>query len=202
MSKLNNRDNQILTYISEQINIEGESPTIEGIRSFFNLSSATTVQRSIKKLENHGLVLRSKNKSRGITLPDMSSGSTTVNIPILAGVSCGVPNLAIADTEGYVPTDRSFIMSPDDYYYLRAEGDSMNLAGINSGDLVLIKRQNYAQDGDRVLALIDDRATIKVLKKGNGYVMLAPQSSNSDHKPIILKEDFLVQGVVERVFCF
>ena len=204
MANLTERDKQILAYISEQIHLNQESPTLEEVRGFFNFKSSTTVRRAIKKLENQGLLVRNKNKSRGISLPGLSESACTVNLPILAGVSCGAPNLAEVDVEGYIPTDKSFLRSNTEYYYLRAVGDSMNDADIkiNDGDFVLVRRQDTASDGEKVVALIDDRATIKVLKTGEDYVVLMPKSTNPDHRPIIMTEDFRVQGVVERVFSF
>jgi repressor LexA len=202
MSKISERDKQILSYITEQIQVNQVSPTLEEIRGFFNFKSATTVRRSIKKFENQGLLIRNKNKSRGISLSGSSEEASTVNLPILAGVSCGAPNLAEVDVEGYIPTDKTFLKPSADYYYLRAVGDSMNMAGINNGDFALIKRQSTADDGERVVALIDDRATIKELKTGEDYVVLLPKSTNPDHRPIVMTDDFRIQGVVERVFSF
>ena len=76
----------------------------------------------------------------------------------------------------------------------------MDNAGIHDGDLVLIHQQTTANDGDQVVALINDSATIKILKKGKGYIALVPKSSNSEHKPIILRENFSVQGIVVHSF--
>ena len=103
------------------------------------------------------------------------------------------------NVEAEIPISVKLIKPNQKYFLLRASGDSMNEAGINDGDLVLIKQQQTANNKDLVVALIDDEATIKELNKSDNMIVLKPKSNNNIHQPIILTSDFRVQGVVETV---
>jgi len=120
-------------------------------------------------------------------------------IPVVGSVACGMPILAQENIESYVSISKDMIKANNQYFILYAEGDSMNEAGINNGDLVLIKQQQTAQNGDRVVALIDNEATIKEFHKKASHIILKPRSSNAKHQPIILTENFRIQGVVVDV---
>lgn len=192
------KDKKILDFIKDVVSQTGNAPTVEEIRAHFGYRSLTSVQRSIKSLTSNGYVNKQKNKARGISL--IQEISDTVSIPIVGSVACGQPLMAIENIEGYVQTDICFIKGePSAFFYLIASGDSMNLLGIEDGDLVLIRSQSHAENGDIVVALIDDKATIKVFKKGDTYIKLEPRSSNLAHHPIILRQNFSIQGVVVRV---
>ena len=128
-----------------------------------------------------------------------SSYTKTVKIPVLGNVSCGSPFFAEENIETYIPVSDRFMKTSYNYFILRASGDSMDDAGINDGDLVLIRQQQTAYNGDRVVALIDNEATIKEFYHKGNMVILRPRSKNSKHQPIILTEDFRIQGVVEQI---
>lgn len=128
-----------------------------------------------------------------------SSYAKTVKIPVLGNVSCGSPIFAEENIETYIPVSDRFIKTSYSYFILRASGDSMDDAGINDGDLVLIRQQQTAYNGDMVVALIDNEATIKEFHHKGNMIVLKPKSKNSIHQPIILSEDFRIQGVVESV---
>ncbi len=197
MNFLTKKDQAILTFLREYIRANGESPTLEEIKSQFGYKSLTSVQRSIVSLEEAGYIRRAPQK-RGIQLVEITE--TTVNIPIVGVAACGRPILAVENIQGYIATNTSLLRGgKGNYFYLMAQGDSMNLAGIDDGDLVLIKSQSLAENGEKVVALIDDSATIKVLQRGVDYVALVPKSTNANHKPIILREDFSIQGKVIKV---
>ena len=119
----------------------------------------------------------------------------TVKIPLLGTIACGLPILAEENIEAMIAVSTKLAKLPDKYYLLQASGDSMNEKGINDGDLVLVKQQSSANNGDIVVALIDDEATIKELKVNSDNVVLMPRSSNKTHTPIILSRDFIVQGI-------
>jgi SOS regulatory protein LexA len=125
-----------------------------------------------------------------------SDSEQTVEVPVLGRAACGMPMLAEENIEQYIPVSKKIAASPYKYYMLRAKGDSMNQAGINDGDLVLVRQQSTARHGDIVVALIDDEATIKEYTATGSAVVLKPHSDNAIHKPIILMRDFMVQGVV------
>ncbi len=197
MNSLTPKDQAILTFLREYIRSNDESPTLEEIKTQFGYKSLTSVQRSIVSLEDAGYIRRTPQK-RGIQLVETTE--TTVNIPIVGAAACGRPILAIENVQGYIATDTSLLRGgKDSYFYLKAQGDSMNMAGIDDGDLVLIKNQPYADNGEKVVALIDDSATIKILQRGDDYVALVPKSNNASHKPIVLREDFSIQGKVIKV---
>ncbi|PLX20177.1 MAG: repressor LexA [Marinilabiliales bacterium] len=120
----------------------------------------------------------------------------TVKIPLLGSVACGLPILAEENIEAMIAVSTKIAKPNNTYFLLQATGDSMNEKGINDGDLVLVKQQNSAEDGDLVVALIDDEATIKELRVNEDLVLLIPRSSNKAHTAIILSRDFMVQGVV------
>ncbi len=120
-------------------------------------------------------------------------------MPLVGSAPCGNPLLGQENIEEYVPVEKSKIKSGAKYFILRAEGDSMNLAGINDGDLVLCRQQLKADTGDRVVALLGDNVTIKMYDKKNGRRILLPKSINKIHMPITPEEGDSVQGVVQEV---
>lgn len=130
-------------------------------------------------------------------LPDEPSRARTVLVPVVGSAPCGGPLLAEENIEGYVPISIQLARPPHRYFLLHAVGDSMNEAGIQDGDLALVRQQATAENGDRVVALIDDQATIKVFRRSADAVALQPRSSTRTHRPIILTTDFQVQGVVQ-----
>ncbi len=127
----------------------------------------------------------------------------TVDVPLLGVVACGVPILAEENVEALIPVSTKLARPPDKYFLLRAKGDSMDLSrpgrdqkGIQEGDLLLIRQQTTARNGDIVVALIDDDATVKEFHAAGETVVLKPRSRNKAHQPIVLTKDFQIQGVV------
>jgi len=197
-SKLTKKDQDVLSYIREFSRKENQSPTLEEIKAGLNFEWLNSVQRSIDSLEEKGYLTREKNQTRGIRLT--GGGTETLNIPILGTASCGQPIWAEENIEGYIPTQKNLLESQNGkYFYLHAQGDSMDQAGIEDGDLVLVRSQNYADNGEKVVALVDNEVTIKILARSSTGTVLKPSSSNTSHQPIILSPDFRIQGVVEKV---
>lgn len=120
----------------------------------------------------------------------------TVEIPLVGTVPCGSPLFAEENIEAYFTVSTALAPIGARYFLLRADGDSMNKAGINDGDVMLIRQQSTAESGDRVVALIDDEATVKEIEFAKDVVVLKPRSTNAKHKPIVLARDFQIQGVV------
>lgn len=120
----------------------------------------------------------------------------TVKVPVVGDITCGTPILAIENIESEIPVSVDLVKGSNKYFLLRAIGNSMNLTGINDGDLVLVKQQNTAENGDRVVALIDDEATIKEFHRSDQAIILKPRSTENKHKPIILTQEFKIQGIV------
>jgi len=130
---------------------------------------------------------------------DSVTNASTVKIPLLGTVACGIPIFAEENIEAFIPVSDKFLKPTNRYYILRASGDSMNDVGIDDGTLVLIRQQQTAQNGDNVVALIDNEATIKEFHYCNDMIILKPRSKNGKHQPIVLTSDFRIQGIVERV---
>lgn len=122
-----------------------------------------------------------------------------ISIPVLGNVACGFPLFAEENVETEISVSTRLIRKDKKYFILRASGDSMNKANIDDGDLVLIRKEQTAEDGDRVVALIDDEATIKEFKNNIDHIVLLPKSITKEHQPIILTRDFKIQGIVESV---
>jgi len=129
-------------------------------------------------------------------VPESNLNARTVDVPLVGVISCGAPIFAEENIEAYVPVSVSLVSPGHRYFLLRASGDSMDLSGINDGDLLLVCQQPTADNGQRVVALIDDDATVKQIEVTDDVVILRPKSTNKEHQPIILDRDFLIQGVV------
>ncbi len=195
---LTSKQKQVLSTIIDLTQKLGHEPTLEQVRSALGYTSTSSVQRHTDSLKESGYL----SKSRGLSLPDTDQ---TVQIPLVGNVACGVPLLAIENIEAYIPYDSANLRgSSDDYFFLRAVGDSMNATSVNGktiddGDYVLVKKQDYPDFGKRIVALIGENATIKRLKRGDGHVILEPESSNPANKPIYVFEEISVQGIAEDV---
>ena len=131
--------------------------------------------------------------------PGTDSHAKTVNVPLVGSVPCGTPVFAEENIEGVFPVSTKLARKPHRYFLLRAIGDSMNQKGIQDGNLVLVRQQQSAENGDRVVALIDEEATIKEFHRTSNAIILRPRSTNKRHHPIILTDDFQVLGVVQTV---
>ncbi|MFV1449651.1 S24 family peptidase [Maribacter sp. HS] len=120
-------------------------------------------------------------------------------MPLVGSVSCGLPIFAEENIEAQISISTKLIRKSANYFFLRAFGDSMNKKGINSGDLLLIKQQQVAENKDLVLALVDDDATVKEFINNGDTIVLKPHSTNPKHQPMILANDFRIQGIVEKI---
>ena len=179
----------------------GQTPSIRELMVKLGYKSPRSVQDIVEKLMNKGFLKKTKTGSLKLTKDTESNSrhAQTVDVPLVGTVSCGTPIYAEENIEAMIPVSTSLAKTTSKYFILRAIGDSMDLAGIDEGDLVLVRRQESADNGEKVVALIDEEATIKEFYKTNEVVVLKPKSSNPDNKPIILTEDFRIQGVVTAV---
>lgn len=199
--QLNNRDLKAIRHIRNWLIHYGASPSVRQLMAALGYKSPRSAQDILAKLEKNNIVKKTKSGSfRLINDPESSlSHAQTIDIPIVGTVSCGTPILAEENIEGVIPVSTAMARPGSKYFILRAFGDSMDLAGIKDGDLVLVRQQPTAHNGDNIVALIDDDATIKEFNYAGNAVVLKPRSSNQMHKPIILTENFQVQGVVTNV---
>jgi repressor LexA len=179
--------------------MHSKPPTVREIGERFGTASSSVFD-VIKALERKGYLTRSDGFSRCITLTAKAGGGRgdTVHVPIIGRIAAGQPILAAEDLEGTVPVDRH-LAAGRQLFALRVQGDSMINAGILEGDLVIAAQQQDAQDGDIVVALVDDEATVKrFYRRANGSIELRPE--NPRHKPIVIEEPpFAIQGRVVAV---
>lgn len=174
MARTTNKREQILDFLTRFVNEHGYSPTIREICSAVGLQSTATVHYHLAALREAGLIEMDDMKKRAISLPDAQRAD---RIPVVGVVTAGVPILATENIEGYLPWD-----GEAGCFVLRVRGDSMIGAGILDGDKVVVRPQKDAENGQIVVALLDDSATVKRLKKAGREVWLMPE--NPSYQPI------------------
>jgi len=199
------KDNELkgLKIIRNLLVHQGRIPSVRELMTQMDYKSPRSAAVIMASLEEKEILKKKPDGSYQLLdfeIPeDFGSRAQTVKIPLIGNVSCGIPFFADENIEAEVSISIELIKDGHKYFLLRAEGDSMDEAGINIGDLLLIRQQSTANNGDRVLALIDDEATIKEYNRRNEMVILKPKSSNKMHQPIILTSNFRIQGIVEEV---
>jgi len=197
--RLPRRQQETLEWIRAYMRMHGKPPTMREIGDHFGRASSSVFE-VITALEHKGFLTRADRLSRGITLTPKAGGGrkNTVHVPIVGHIAAGQPILATENLEGTVPVDRR-LAAGRLLFALRVQGDSMIEAGILEGDLVIAAQQEDAQEGDIVVALVDDEATVKRFhRRPDGAVELRPE--NPEHKPIVIKEPpFMIQGKVVAV---
>lgn len=197
-NNLSDKDKKAFALIRNKIIHYGESPTLREINEVTGGKSPRSASLVIDRLVESGLI---KKSGRNLILANTYSESSvsTIDIPLVGSVACGTPIFAEENIQTYIPISTRMAQKGSTYFLLRASGDSMDQAGINSGDLLLIRQQDSAENGDKVVALINDEATVKVFEKTRDAVILRPKSKNKNHKPIILTDNCMIQGVVVAV---
>lgn len=197
MNNLSKRQQDIYKYLVSFKNENHYPPSVREICKEVGVKSTSTVQKDLKQLEDLEYIRRGdKNKSRAIEIIDKNQDSNTTNynaiidlhkedtidIPIVGRVAAGEPIFAEQNIEDNFPIPASY-SNKGDLFMLKVRGESMIEAGILDGDLVLVRKQNLCDNGDIVVALIEDGATVKTFRRENGVVMLIPE--NSSMSPII-----------------
>jgi|APHig6443717817_1056837.scaffolds.fasta_scaffold177028_1 repressor LexA len=194
---LSSKETELIKAVRNTL-MKGHSPSVRELMEELGYKSPRSTAELIKKLAAKGYVRR--NAEGDLQIIENFSGDEsrvqTVEVPLVGQVACGSPILAEENIEQMIPVSTRIASPPYRYYMLRAKGDSMNLAGINDGDAVLVRQQGTARNKEIVVALIDDEATIKEFNKSGDMVLLKPKSTNLKHKPIILTNDFMIQGIV------
>ena len=199
--KITEKQSQILEYIKSEILNKGYPPSVRDICQAVNLKSTSSVHSHLETLEKNGYIRRDPTKPRTIEILDDSFNLVRremVNVPIVGTVAAGQPILATENIESYFPIPSEF-MPNEETFMLKVKGESMINAGILDGDNILVKRQNYAKNGDMVVALVDDSATVKTFYKEDGHIRLQPENDYMD--PIILP-GVEILGKVFGVFRF
>lgn len=200
---LSDKELEALKIIRNSLVHQGRIPSVRELMIGLGYKSPRSSAVLLKNLEEKEILRKKPDGSYQIVdfeIPeDFGSRAQTVKIPLIGSVACGMPIFADENIEAEVSISVEMIKSGYKYFLLKAEGDSMNEAGINNGDLLLIRQQQDAENGDRILALIDEEATVKEYNKSGGMVILKPKSTNKIHQPIILTSNFRIQGIVENV---
>ena len=195
------KQEEILNYIKNEILERGFPPAVREICQAVHLKSTSSVHSHLESLEKHGYIRRDPTKPRAIEILDDSFNMLRremVNVPIVGTVAAGQPLLAEQNIDSYFPIPAEY-MPNEQTFILKVKGESMINAGIMDGDKVIVKQQNTAQNGDMVVALIEDSATVKTYYKENGHYRLQPENDTMD--PIIV-DDVQILGKVFGVFRF
>ncbi len=199
--KISQKQEEILEYIKSQILERGFPPAVREICEAVNLKSTSSVHSHLETLEKNGYIRRDPTKPRAIEILDDTFNLTrreVVNVPLIGRVAAGEPILAQENIENYFPFPVE-MMPNKQTFLLEVQGESMINAGILSGDYVLVQEESTADNGDMVVALIDDGATVKTFYKEEGVIRLQPE--NDFMEPIIVT-DCTILGKVIGVFRF
>ena len=199
--KISDKQREILEYIKAEILNKGYPPAVREICEAVKLKSTSSVHAHLETLEKNGYIRRDPTKPRAIEIVDENFNLTRremVNVPIVGRVAAGEPILAVENIENYFPITAEF-MPNEQTFILQVQGESMVNAGILDGDYILVEQQTTANDGDMVVALVDDSATVKTFYKENGYYRLQPE--NDFMEPIIVS-DVMIMGKVIGTFRF
>ena len=193
--RITQKQSEILEYIKSQILNKGYPPSVRDICSAVNLKSTSSVHAHLESLEKNGYIRRDPTKPRTIEIIDDNFNLTRremVNVPVLGQVAAGEPILAVDNITGYFPIPSEF-MPNEETFILTVKGDSMINIGIYNGDQIVVEKCNTAENGEIIVALIDDSATVKIFYKENGHIRLQPENDFMD--PIIV-DDCMILGKV------
>lgn len=210
--KLSVRQQKILEFLNEQIKEKGYPPSLREICVAVGLKSTSTVHNYLESLEKSGFILRDPTKPRAIKIlidqhldhsdvidknKDFIFNKEMINVPIVGSVAAGQPILAHENIEDTFPVSVNFV-GDNCSFMLRVKGESMIEAGIFNDDYILVRQQSTANNGDIVVALLEDEATVKTFYKEKDFIRLQPE--NSSMQPIIVKEGLTILGKVIGLF--
>lgn len=194
--KITSKQTEILEYIKECILKKGYPPAVREICAAVHLKSTSSVHSHLETLERNGYIRRDPTKPRTIEIIDDSFNLTrreVVNVPLVGTVAAGLPLLAEENIENYFPIPVEMLPNKE-VFMLRVKGDSMIEAGIYDGDQVIVERSATAANGEKVVALVEDSATVKTFYKEKGHYRLQPE--NSSMEPIIVGEVTILGKVI------
>lgn len=197
--KITPKQKEILEYIKKEILDRGYPPAVREICEAVSLKSTSSVHSHLETLEKNGYIRRDPTKPRAIEITDDTFNLVrreVVNVPMIGTVAAGAPIVAEENIEGYFPIPAEYMPNAQSFM-LKVKGESMINAGIFEGDKIMVKQQSTANNGDIVVALIDDSATVKTYYKENGHYRLQPE--NETMEPIIV-DDVTILGKVFGIF--
>ena len=192
---MQNKDSKamrIYEYIRNCIQNENFSPTVREICENVGIKSTSTVHYYLQLLEDRGYIVKDPLKKRTIKLP----GGGSKAVPLLGTVTAGIPITAIQEVEEYIPVS-NLSGSAEDYFALHVRGTSMIGAGIMDGDIVIVRQVPVADNGDIVVAMIEDEATVKRFYREGGHIRLQPE--NPEFQPIITTDAVILGKVVSLI---
>lgn len=199
--KISAKQQEILEYIKDEILHKGYPPAVREICQAVNLKSTSSVHSHLETLEKNGYIRRDPTKPRAIEIMDDTfnlNRREMANVPILGNVAAGEPLFAEENIEDYFPIPAEMVPNSE-VFMLHVRGESMINVGILDGDNVLVQQQSTAKDGEMVVALVEDSATVKTFYKEDGYIRLQPE--NDTMEPIIVP-DCQILGKVFGIFRF
>lgn len=186
--KITEKQNVILQYIKSEILAKGYPPSVREICNAVGLKSTSSVHAHLESLEKNGYIHRDPTKPRAIEIVDdifNLSRREMANLPIIGTVAAGMPILAEENIEDYFPVPVDLVPN-NEAFALKVKGDSMINAGIMNGDLIFVEMKNTASNGEIVVALVEDSATVKTFYKEDGHIRLQPENDTMD--PIIVDD--------------
>lgn len=190
------KEKEVYEFIKKQIGLEGYPPSVREICAAVGLSSPSTIQRYINSLEEKGFIVKGGSKKRAITLPKQENEVEVMSVPVVGTVAAGQPILAEENIAEYFPLPMNYA-GKKDMFMLKVRGESMINAGILDGDFVIVESADTARNGEIVVALLEDSATVKTYYREKEYIRLQPE--NDALEPIISK-DVKILGKVSGVF--
>lgn len=206
---INRREKAILKYIEKQVNANGYPPSVREIGKAVGLNSTATVHNYLAKLEEKGYIKKESQKGRTLKLlksadnqplrqedKSLYTQKEMVDVPVIGRITAGAPILAVENVTDTFPIPIDFVGNSESFM-LTVRGESMIEAGILNGDYILVRKQNTAENGEIVVALIEDEATVKTFYKEKDHIRLQPENSTMD--PIIVP-DCKILGKVIGVF--
>ncbi len=199
--KISAKQQEILDYIKQEILNKGYPPAVREICEAVHLKSTSSVHSHLETLEKNGYIRRDPTKPRAIEIIDENfnlARREVVNVPLIGNVAAGQPLLAVENIENYFPIPSEFLPNAE-IFMLHVQGESMINVGILDGDNILVQRQSTARNGEMVVALVEDSATVKTFYKEDGHYRLQPE--NDTMEPIIV-EYCQILGKVIGVFRF
>ncbi|KGX87571.1 transcriptional repressor LexA [Pontibacillus litoralis] len=202
MTKLSKRQEAILDFIKERVLDKGYPPSVREIGEAVGLASSSTVHGHLARLEKKGFIRRDPTKPRAIEILDLEAEATShipkseaTYAPVIGKVTAGIPITAIENIEEYVPLPDTLATADDEVFVLVVQGESMIEAGILDGDMVIVRKQQTAQNGDIVVAMTEEEeATVKRFFKEKNHIRLQPENATMD--PILVQNIMILGQVI------
>ncbi len=191
MSKIDEKLNKLYNYVQKYIENNGFPPTVRDICNDLQIKSTATAHYYLNKLKEQGLLDKKDDKKRAISVK--SKYDTPITVPLVGTVTAGTPILAVENFDGYYPLPQEFA-SNEELFMLKVKGDSMVNSGILNGDKIIVKKQETADNGEIVVCMIDDSATVKRFYKKGNKIILHPE--NDTMQDIIVDEAYILGVVV------